>query len=145
MLCVWLAPSASSRSRIGPTPWRSNSNSSGDSAKCIATGTRWAAESAATAFACGSMQGQFMKGRVALIGCPKLDDNDAYVQKLTDIISTNPIKDITLVHMEVPCCSKLPMLVRKAMSLSGKTIPLEEVVISRKGAILQKQAVAQRG
>jgi Fe-S-cluster-containing hydrogenase component 2 len=86
-----------------------------------------------TAFACGSMQGQFMKGRVALIGCPKLDDNDAYVQKLTDIISTNPIKDITLVHMEVPCCRQLKKLVLTALQRSGRQVPLTEYVVKIEG------------
>ncbi len=84
-------------------------------------------------FACGSMQEQFMKGRVALIGCPKLDDNDAYVQKLSDIMSANPIKDITLVHMEVPCCRQLKRLVLMALQKSGRHVPMTEYVIKIEG------------
>ena len=68
-----------------------------------------------------------MKGRVALIGCPKLDDNDAYVQKLSDILSANPIKDITLVHMEVPCCRQLKRLVLTALQRSGQAGPDDRV------------------
>jgi ferredoxin len=86
-----------------------------------------------TAFACGSMQDQFMKGRVALIGCPKLDDNDAYVQKLSDIFSANPIKDIVLVHMEVPCCRQLKRLVLTALQRSGRQVPLTEYVVKVEG------------
>ncbi len=86
-----------------------------------------------TAFACGTMQEQFVKGRVALIGCPKLDDNDAYVQKLTEILSTNPIKDLTLVHMEVPCCRQLKKLVLTAVQRSGRQIPVTEYVVKIEG------------
>ncbi len=84
-------------------------------------------------FACGSMQEQFVKGRVALIGCPKLDDNDAYVQKLSDILSANPIKDITLVHMEVPCCRQLKRLVLMALQKSGRQVPMTEYVVKIEG------------
>jgi NAD-dependent dihydropyrimidine dehydrogenase PreA subunit len=83
-----------------------------------------------------------LPGKVVMLGCPKFDDVEDYVEKFTEIFRTAGITSITVVDMEVPCCSKLPMLVRKAVSLSGKAIPLEEVVISRKGAILQKRAVA---
>jgi hypothetical protein len=91
-----------------------------------------------TAFACGSMQEQFVKGRVALIGCPKLDDNDEYVKKLGDIFSTNAIKDIVLVHMEVPCCRQLKRLVMTALQHSGKHIPLTEYVIMIEGGVATK-------
>ncbi len=65
------------------------------------------------------------------------------MKKFTEIFRTAGIKSITVVDMEVPCCSKLPMLVRKAVSLSGKAIPLEEIVIGRKGAILQKREAGE--
>jgi ferredoxin len=81
-------------------------------------------------------------GKVVMLGCPKFDDAEEYVGKFTEIFSTVDIRSITVVDMEVPCCSKLPMIVRKAMSLSNKAIPFEEIVISRRGAILQKRAVA---
>jgi len=83
-----------------------------------------------------------LPGKVVMLGCPKFDDVEDYVEKFTEIFRTAGIKSITVVDMEVPCCSKLPMLVRKAVSLSGKAIPLEEVVISRRGVMLQKRAVA---
>ncbi len=79
-----------------------------------------------------------LPGKVVMLGCPKFDDVDGYVEKFTEIFRTAGIRGITVVDMEVPCCSKLPMLVRKAVSLSDKAIPLEEIVISRRGAILRK-------
>ncbi len=81
-------------------------------------------------------------GKVVMLGCPKFDDTEEYVEKFTEIFSAVDIRSVTVVDMEVPCCSKLPMIVRKAMSLSNKAIPFEEIVISRRGAILQKRAVA---
>ncbi len=81
-------------------------------------------------------------GKVVMLGCPKFDDTDEYVEKFFQIFSTVDVKSITVVDMEVPCCSKLPMIVRKALSLSRKAIPLEEIVISRRGDVLDKRAVA---
>jgi ferredoxin len=83
-----------------------------------------------------------LPGKVVMMGCPKFDDVDEYVKKFTEVFRSAGIKSITVVDMEVPCCSKLPMIVRKALSLSQKHIPIEEIVIGRKGSILQKRAVA---
>ena len=83
-----------------------------------------------------------LPGKVVMLGCPKFDDVEEYMEKFTEIFRAAGIKSITVVDMEVPCCSKLPMLVRKAVSLSNKAIPLEEILISRRGTILQKHAVA---
>jgi len=81
-------------------------------------------------------------GKVVMLGCPKFDDAEEYVEKFFQIFTTVDIKSVTVVDMEVPCCSKLPMIVRKALSLSRRTIPLEEIVISRRGEVLNKRAVA---
>jgi ferredoxin len=83
-----------------------------------------------------------LPGKAVMMGCPKFDDVDGYVAKFTEIFRVAGIKSITVVDMEVPCCSKLPMLVRRALSLSQKEIPMEEIVIGRQGSILKKQAVA---
>jgi ferredoxin len=83
-----------------------------------------------------------LPGKVVMMGCPKFDDVDEYVEKFTEVFETAGIKSITVVDMEVPCCSKLPMIVRKALSLSKKRIPIEEIVIGRRGDVLQKRAVA---
>ncbi|MBW1789415.1 MAG: 4Fe-4S ferredoxin [Deltaproteobacteria bacterium] len=79
----------------------------------------------------------FLQGKVLMIGCPKFDDVPEYIQKFTDIFNTVDIKKITVVVMEVPCCSGLPAIIRKAMDASGKAIPLEEVVIGTQGEILK--------
>jgi len=68
-----------------------------------------------------------------LLGCPKFDDTEAYVQKFAEIFRTAEIKSVTIVVMEVPCCQGLPVIVRKAMALAGKTIPIEVVVITSRG------------
>jgi NAD-dependent dihydropyrimidine dehydrogenase PreA subunit len=86
-------------------------------------------------FAYPEFHEDFLKGRIALIGCPKLDDVDAYQEKLTAIFKQNRIKSVTAVHMEVPCCFGLTRLVQKAIAASGKEIRLNDVTISVKGEI----------
>lgn len=81
----------------------------------------------------------FISNKVVMVGCPKFDDVPEYVQKFTDIFNTAGIKSITVVTMEVPCCQGLPMIVRKGLELSGKKIPLEQIVISTRGEILKKK------
>lgn len=83
-----------------------------------------------------------LPGRVVMLGCPKFDDVDEYLKKFIEILKVADIKSIAVVDMEVPCCSKLPLLVRKAVSLSGVKTPVEEIVISRNGRVLQKRKVA---
>ena len=89
-----------------------------------------------TAFAYANLHEDFMKGRITLIGCPKLDAVD-YSEKLTEIISTNDIKSVTIVRMEVPCCGGLQRAVETALRSSGKFIPWQVVTISRDGRILE--------
>jgi len=79
-----------------------------------------------------------LNGKVVMMGCPKFDDADAYVDKFADIFKTANIKSITAVVMEVPCCSGLPMILRKGMALAGKKIPVEKIVISTRGEILDQ-------
>lgn len=88
-----------------------------------------------TAYAYANMHEEFMKGKITAVGCPKLDAVD-YSEKLTDIISSNDIKEVTLVRMEVPCCGGLENAVKKALQQSGKFIPWRVVTISRDGRIL---------
>lgn len=74
----------------------------------------------------------FINGNSLIVGCPKLDDAGYYIEKLTEIFKRNVLKKIVIVHMEVPCCFGLNQIVKKAMTDSGKEIP-----ISIKGEILQ--------
>lgn len=88
-----------------------------------------------SAYAYANMHEDFMRGKVTIIGCPKLDDID-YSEKLTAIIANNDIKEVTIVRMEVPCCGGLEMAAKKALQASGKFIPWRVVTISRDGRIL---------
>ncbi len=74
-----------------------------------------------------------LRGKTVLLGCPKFDDAEAYVQKFAEIFRTAAIKSVTIVVMEVPCCQGLPVIVRKAMVLAGKDIPVEVLVITTRG------------
>ena len=88
-----------------------------------------------TAYAYANMHEDFMKGKVTIIGCPKLDGVD-YTDKLTEIIRNNDIKSVTIVRMEVPCCGGLQRAAENALKNSGKFIPWQVVTISRDGKIL---------
>lgn len=88
-----------------------------------------------TAYAYASFHKRFIKGRITLVGCPKLDGVD-YSEKLSVIFAANDIRSVTVARMEVPCCGGLEMAVRKAIAASGKNIPLEVVTISTDGKIL---------
>ena len=81
----------------------------------------------------------FLKGKVVMLGCPKFDEVQAYVQKFTDIFNTAGIKSITVVTMEVPCCQGLPMIIKKGLEIAGKKIPMEQVIISTRGEVLRTQ------
>ncbi len=89
-----------------------------------------------TAYAYANFHEEFMKGKITLIGCPKLDAVD-YSEKLTEIIKNNNISDVTVLRMEVPCCGGLEAAVKKALQNSGKDIPCNVTVISVKGEILE--------
>lgn len=88
------------------------------------------------AFAYGNFHNEFMKHKITLIGCPKLDEVD-YSEKLTQILLANNIKSVTVVRMEVPCCSKIVNAAVKALQSSGKMIPWQVVTISTEGQILE--------
>ena len=88
-----------------------------------------------TAFAYANLHNDFMKGKITLIGCPKLDSVD-YSEKLTEIIKNNDIQSVTIVRMEVPCCGGLENAAKKALQDSGKFIPWQVVTISVDGKIL---------
>ena len=88
-----------------------------------------------TAYAYANMHEDFMRGKITIIGCPKLDAVD-YTDKLTEIIRDNDIKSVTIVRMEVPCCGGLQRAAENALRSSGKFIPWQVVTISRDGKIL---------
>ena len=89
-----------------------------------------------TAYAYGNFHNDFIKNRITLIGCPKLDGVD-YTEKLTAILSNNNIRSLTVVRMEVPCCGGLEFAAKNALRQSGKFIPWQVVTVSTDGQILE--------
>jgi NAD-dependent dihydropyrimidine dehydrogenase PreA subunit len=80
----------------------------------------------------------FLKGRTVLIGCPKFDDTEGYIEKFRDIFRANDIQSVTMLVMEVPCCSKLPKIVQAGMELAGKRVPFEVAVVGTRGKIVSR-------
>jgi NAD-dependent dihydropyrimidine dehydrogenase PreA subunit len=89
-----------------------------------------------TAYSRADFHERFMRGRITLIGCPKLDEGD-YTEKLTEIIKRNDIREVTVVRMEVPCCGGIQRAVENALRQSGKFIPWQVVTLGRDGNILE--------
>ena len=90
-----------------------------------------------TAVAFPSLHRDLIKGKVVMMGCPKFDNVQEYVQKFADIFKTAGIKSVTVAIMEVPCCSGMPVIVKKAMEAANMKIPMKEIVLSLRGQILQ--------
>ena len=91
------------------------------------------------AYACARLHEDFMRGKITLIGCPKLDAVD-YSQKLAAIFAQNDVRSVTLLRMEVPCCGGLEFAAKKAIAESGKELSLRVVTISIEGEILADEA-----
>jgi NAD-dependent dihydropyrimidine dehydrogenase PreA subunit len=87
-------------------------------------------------FAYRDFHGKFLAGKPVVIGCPKLDDQQAYMEKLSALVKDASPKSLTVVRMEVPCCSGLTRLVGEAVRRSGRKIPVREVVVGIQGGIL---------
>ena len=87
-----------------------------------------------TAYAYANFHQEFMRGKVTLIGCPKLDDVD-YAEKLAQIFLRNDIRSITLLRMEVPCCGGLANAVQRALNACGKDIPLKVQIVTIDGKL----------
>ena len=88
-----------------------------------------------TAYAYAEFHKEFIRGRVTLVGCPKLDSVD-YAEKLTEILRNNEIRSVTVVRMEVPCCGGMENAGKRALQASGKLLPWQVVTISTDGKIL---------
>jgi ferredoxin len=81
---------------------------------------------------------ELLSGRVVMIGCPKFDDVKEYIHNFAEIFRNADIKSVTIVEMEVPCCSKLRLIVKKGMEIAGKDLPMEDIIITTQGAILRQ-------
>ncbi len=87
-------------------------------------------------FAYANLHPDLLKGKAVLVGCPKLDDSNAYIEKIAQIIEHAKPKSLQVVHMEVPCCFGLIHIVQEAIKKSGSKLPLEEVTISIRGEVM---------
>ncbi len=88
-------------------------------------------------FAYADFHERFLRGKPVVIGCPKLDDGRAYVEKLAAILAQAALRSLTVVHMEVPCCTGLVRIAEAAIALAGHRVPLEDVTISTRGQVLE--------
>jgi hypothetical protein len=87
-------------------------------------------------FALPDFHRRFLRGRPVVIGCPKLDNAPAYVQKLTQMLDVSSIRSLTVVHMEVPCCTGLVRIADAAVRAAGRDVPVDDVTISIRGKVL---------
>ena len=88
-----------------------------------------------TAFTLGSFHQDLLKGKKLVIACPKLDETDTYVEKIAELLRNNTVYSLTVVIMEVPCCSGLFQIVQQAVELSGTKMPVKRIVIGLDGSI----------
>lgn len=86
-----------------------------------------------SAVAVKNFQENYLKGKTVMMGCPKFDDADSYVEKFAEIIATSHLQSLTILIMEVPCCSAMKTIVKKAMEKAGTKVPVEEITISTRG------------
>ena len=92
-----------------------------------------------TAVAYAGFQQNLLAGRVVMMGCPKFDDADSYVQKFTEILTQSGVKTLLVAIMEVPCCQGMGAIVKKAMQAAGSTIPAEVAVIGTRGELISRR------
>jgi len=92
-----------------------------------------------TPFAYPNFHRDFLQGKVLMVGCPKFDDAEAYIQKFTDVFKMSGVKSVTVVTMEVPCCQGLPVIVKKGMAAADADIPMSHVVVSLRGEIIRRE------
>jgi Fe-S-cluster-containing hydrogenase component 2 len=90
-------------------------------------------------FAMGDFHQRFLQGRSIAVGCPKLDDAAFYIEKLAQILKLNDLRSLTVVHMEVPCCSGLTRVAREAVARSAKTMGFRDITISLRGEVLRTE------
>ena len=91
-----------------------------------------------TAAAAPDFQKRYLSGKTIMMGCPKFDDGDSYVQKFTEIINTCNLKSITILIMEVPCCSAMNAILKRALNQASVAVPVEQITISTRGQELER-------
>lgn len=93
-----------------------------------------------TAVAVKNFQQNYLEGKSVMMGCPKFDDADSYVQRFAEIISNCNLKSLTILLMEVPCCSAMSVIIQKAIERAGKSVPVEQITISTRGEELERKS-----
>ena len=91
-----------------------------------------------TAVAVSGFQQKYMEGKTVMMGCPKFDDAEGYIQRFAEIIATCNLRSLTILIMEVPCCSAMTVIVKKAMEKAGVSVPVEQITISTRGEELSR-------
>ncbi len=91
-----------------------------------------------TAVSVPGFQEKYLKDKVVMMGCPKFDDAEDYVERFSEIISTCNLQSLTILIVEVPCCSAMNVIIKKAMDKAGKTVPVEQITVSTRGEELQR-------
>jgi Fe-S-cluster-containing hydrogenase component 2 len=92
-------------------------------------------------FAVGDFHRRFLQGRSVAIGCPKLDDTQLYVEKLAQILRSNNLRSLMVVHMEVPCCSGLTRVAREAIALSSRPMSFQDITVSLRGSMIRSETI----
>jgi Pyruvate/2-oxoacid:ferredoxin oxidoreductase delta subunit len=92
-------------------------------------------------FAVGDFHRRFLKGHSVIVGCPKLDDTRPYIEKLAQVLRSNNLRSLMVVHMEVPCCSGLTHIARGAIALSGEAMSFLDITVSLRGSMLRSEVV----
>ncbi|HOE66427.1 MAG TPA: 4Fe-4S ferredoxin [Candidatus Hydrogenedentes bacterium] len=92
-------------------------------------------------FAYAAYHEEFLRGKVALVGCPKFDDPEAYTLRFADMFSQSSIRGVTVIVMQVPCCQGLPVIIRNAMAMAGVRIPADTIVVGLDGKVLARQVL----
>jgi ferredoxin len=85
-----------------------------------------------------NFQRDFLAGKTVMMGCPKFDDAQSYVQRFTEIIATCNLHSLTILIMEVPCCSSMVGIIKQAMDQAGKTVPVEQITLSTRGEVIER-------
>jgi Fe-S-cluster-containing hydrogenase component 2 len=92
-----------------------------------------------TAVAVPGFQEKYLQNKIVMMGCPKFDDAEGYINKFADIINTADLNSITILIVEVPCCSAMNIIIKRAMDKAGKTVPVEQITVSTRGEELERK------
>jgi Fe-S-cluster-containing hydrogenase component 2 len=92
-----------------------------------------------TAVSYAGLQEDFIQGRVVMMGCPKFDDQQLYVDRFTELFKTRKLNSVTILIMEVPCCSSMLQIVKKAYTDAGTEVPVRQVVVSTQGQLIDER------